>query len=312
MRKFIDFLLFLLFKLVKGLLLLLPRKFCLVLGRWLGLLFYLLDKRRRRIAFSNLSLALGAENSQKSLKSIARGSFSHFGEIMLDLIKISTLKDYKKERLISVEGAEHIKSALLDKNGVLLYTAHFGNWEIAPYFITRLGRLKVMARPLDNIFLEKELLKMRLNQGEDVIYKRKAAREVLRALGENSMVAILIDQNVVDREAVFVDFFGKAAATTPGLATFHLRTKAPIIPVFSIPMPGHTFHITIHPPVEVSLSGNQKQDVLKITQICTKIIENQIRSHPKLWLWFHNRWKTRPDSETRSARRNQESTHPSV
>ena len=141
--------------------------------------------------------------------------------------------------------------------------------------------------------------------GEEVIYKRKAAREVLRTLRENSMVAILIDQNVVDREAVFVDFFGKAAATTPGLATFHLRTQAPIIPVFSIPATGHTFQIKILPPVEISLSGDQRQDVLKITQICTKIIENQIRSNPKLWLWFHNRWKTRPESETRSASRNE-------
>jgi len=299
MKKLVDFLLLLLFKLIQGLFFLFPRKFCLALGRLLGFFFYLIDKRHRHIAHSNLFMALGKNHSVKSLKSIARSSFSHFGEVMLDLIKFSTLKEHKKSRLIEVEGAEHIQNALQEKKGALLFSAHFGNWEIAPYFVSRLGNLKVMARPLDNVFLEKELLQMRLDLGEEVIYKQKAAREVLRALNENSMVAILIDQNVLESEAVFVDFFGKAAATTPGLATFHLRTQAPIIPVFSTPTSAHTFHIKILPPVKVSLSGIHKQDVLKITQICTKIIENQIRDNPKYWLWFHNRWKTRPESETR-------------
>jgi KDO2-lipid IV(A) lauroyltransferase len=305
MKKSVDFFLFLLFKLIQGLFFLFPRKFCLALGRWLGFFFYFLDKSHRHIAHSNLSIALGKNHSPKSLKSIARSSFSHFGEVMLDLIKFSTLKEHKKSQLIAVEGAEHIQNALLGKKGALLFSAHFGNWEIAPYFVSRLGNLKVMARPLDNIFLEKELLRMRLDLGEEVIYKHKAAREILRALRENSMVAILIDQNVLDSEAVFVDFFGKAAATTPGLATFHLRTKAPIIPVFSTPTSAHTFNIKILPPVKISLSGEHQQDVLKLTQICTKIIENQIRDHPKYWLWFHNRWKTRPESETRSANRDQ-------
>ncbi len=305
MKKSVDFLIFLLFKLIQALFFLLPRKFCLALGRWLGFLFYVCDNRHRHIALSNLSISLGKNHSLKSLKSLARGSFSHFGEVMLDLIKFSTLKEHKKSRLIDVEGAEHIQNALLEKKGVLLFSAHFGNWEIAPYFVSRLGALKVMARPLDNVFLEKELLKMRSDLGEKVIYKHKAAREVFRALRMNAMVAILIDQNVLDSEAVFVDFFGKLAGTTPSLATFHLRAQAPIIPVFSTPTPTHTFHIKILPPVKISPSGDLEQDILKITQICTRIIENQIRDKPIFWLWFHNRWKTRPESETQSANRNQ-------
>ncbi len=303
MKKSVDYLIFLLFKLIQGIIFLLPRRFCLALGRLLGFFFYVCDRRHRHIALSNLSLSLGNDHSLKSLKSLARGSFSHFGEVILDLIKFSTLKEHKKALLIDVDGAEYIQNALLEKKGALLFTAHFGNWEIAPYYVSQLGALKVMARPLDNVFLEKELLKMRLDLGEDVIYKHKAAREVLRALRKNAMVAILIDQNVLDSEAVFVDFFAKAAGTTPSLATFHLRTQAPIIPVFSTPTSTHTFHIKILPPVKIPLSGDREQDVLKITQICTKIIENQIRDKPIFWLWFHNRWKTRPVSETQSAHR---------
>jgi KDO2-lipid IV(A) lauroyltransferase len=301
MKIFVDFLLFVLFKLIKVLFSLFPRRFCLSLGRKMGFLFYLCDKKHRHIAISNLSSALGKNLSPQSLKSIAKKSFSHFGEVLVDFIKFSTLTEHKKSQLIDIEGEEHIQNALQEKKGVLLFTGHFGNWEIAPYVVSRLGALKVMARPLDNVYLEKELLQMRLGLGEEVIYKHKAAREVLRALRENAMVAILIDQNVLESEAVFVDFFEKEAATTPGLATFHLRTQAPIIPVFSIPTSKHTFFIKILPPIRISLSGDYNQDVLKITQICTKIIEDQIRDNPKYWLWFHNRWKTRPESETQSA-----------
>jgi len=169
MKKSVDYLIFLLFKLIQGIIFLLPRRFCLALGRLLGFFFYVCDRRHRHIALSNLSLSLGNDHSLKSLKSLARGSFSHFGEVILDLIKFSTLKEHKKALLIDVDGAEYIQNALLEKKGALLFTAHFGNWEIAPYYVSQLGALKVMARPLDNVFLEKELLKMRLDLGEDVI-----------------------------------------------------------------------------------------------------------------------------------------------
>jgi KDO2-lipid IV(A) lauroyltransferase len=297
MKKQSDFALYLLFKLIRGLFFLLPRRLCLFLGRMLGFFFFLIDTRHRNIALSNLKMALGDKQGRQSSKSLAHGSFLHFGEFIMDLIKFSTLREKRKSRLISVEGTENLKAALQKQKGVLLFTGHFGNWEIAPFLISRIHTLKVIARRLDNPFLERMLLKLRTDQGEEVIYKHKAARDVLRALKEKAMVAILIDQNVLRDEAVFVDFFGKQAATTPSLATFHLRTLAPIVPVFCSPQPDHTYQIKILPAVDTHLSGDHKQDVLKITQICTKIIEAQIRDNPEFWLWFHNRWKTRPDPE---------------
>jgi KDO2-lipid IV(A) lauroyltransferase len=107
----------------------------------------------------------------------------------------------------------------------------------------------------------------------------------------------LIDQNVLRQQAVFVDFFGKKAATTPSLASFSLRTKAPLIPIFCYPTSSHAYHLKIFSPLSTTLGGNYHQEVLKITQICTKIIETQIRKNPDYWFWFHNRWKTRPEEE---------------
>ncbi|MCK4496432.1 MAG: hypothetical protein KAU91_08790, partial [Candidatus Aminicenantes bacterium] len=78
------------------------------------------------------------------------------------------------------------------------------------------------------------------------------------------------------------------------LATFFLRTKAPLLPIFCYPSSSHTYNIKILKPLEIVLKGDYNQDVLKITQLCTKIIECQIRKNPIYWFWFHNRWKTRP------------------
>jgi len=300
MKRIIDLSIFVLFFCLKTLFSILPRPLCLVLGRLMGFLFYLFDSKHRKIALQNLAIAFQDEKSPAERAEVARGSFKHFGEVIMDLIKFSTLPEKKRRRLVKVEGEEHIQIALKQKKGALLFTGHYGNWEIAPHFVARLGELKVIARPLDNIHMEKELLKMRKGLGEDVIDKKNAARGVLKALHGNSMVAILIDQNVLQDEAVFVDFFGKAAATTPALAVFHIRTGSPLIPVFSYPTPDGTYHIKIFPPLQVQLSDRFKDDILKITQRCTKMIEDQIRRNPFFWLWFHNRWKTRPEEQTGS------------
>jgi KDO2-lipid IV(A) lauroyltransferase len=112
------------------------------------------------------------------------------------------------------------------------------------------------------------------------------------------MVAILIDQNVLRSEGVFVEFFGKPASTTPSLAMFHLRTGAPLLPVFCYPSSRNTYSIEVGGPVETAKTGDTNQDVLKITQLCTKIIESQIRKNPDFWFWFHRRWKSRPEPES--------------
>ena len=288
---------FLLFQITKAPLSILSRKLCLSLGQTLGLTFYYLDKRHRQIALSNLKIAFGKELSASELKKIARNSFMHFGKTFMDIIKLPHLGEEKRNALINVEGEENLHKALREKKGALLFSAHYGSWEIAPFFLSKKGKLSVIARPLDNKLLEKELLKLRTRQGSHVIYKHQAAKKILQSLRGKDMVAFLIDQNVLRQQAVFVDFFGKKAATTPSLAAFFLRTKSPLIPVFCYPTSSHAYHLKIFSPLSITLGGNYNQEVLKITQICTKIIEIQIRKNPDYWFWFHNRWKTRPEEE---------------
>jgi KDO2-lipid IV(A) lauroyltransferase len=282
------------FKALRGLLHVLPRPFCLALGRGLGLLAYGLDTRHRRLAKDNLRTAFGRGLADRERDRIARASFCHFGATLFDIFKLAGQGPGEVAKRVSVEGVEHLEAALREGRGVLLFTAHFGNWEVGSVPISRLGRLNVVARALDNALLEKELAGVRIELGAEVIYKGRASRPILQALRRNEIVAILIDQNVLRSQAVFVDFFGKAAATTPSLAAFHLRTRAPILPVFCTPAPPRGYRLKIHPPVRIRPEGVFDRDVLKITRTCTKIIEGEIRERPDLWLWFHNRWKSRP------------------
>ncbi|MBN2244954.1 MAG: lysophospholipid acyltransferase family protein [Candidatus Aminicenantes bacterium] len=272
----------------------LPRCLWSFKGRTLGLLFYFLDKNHRQIAYKNLSLAFGGTKPAKELKKISRSSFKHYGEFLFSLSTFSAVHSPNRLGSLTVEGENHLDDALKQKRGALLISAHYGSWEMAPSFLSLKAPVNVIVRPLDNPAMEKRIREIRRGIGAKVIPKANASKHILRALSENEMVAILMDQNVLRSQAVFVDFFGKKAATTPGPAIFHLRTGAPLVPVFCYPIKQSKYCIKIEKPLIFTSEGNVEKDILKITQACTKIIENQIKKEPRFWLWFHDRWRTRP------------------
>jgi KDO2-lipid IV(A) lauroyltransferase len=296
--KFMVFIEYTLFLFSSFLACLLPRRTCLWAGQALGDLAFLFDGKHRQLALSNLEKALGREKDPRERRRIARDSFRHFGRIIADALKWTSLKEGRRSRLLRVEGADHLQQALEGGRGAIIFSAHFGNWEVAVQAVARFGPLNVVARPLDNPLIEARLIEFRRRLGAKVISKFQAAKPILQALRRNEIVAILIDQNVQRKEAIFVDFFGLAAATTPGLASFHLRSRSPLIPVFCHPAPQSSYLVRIGPSLLYEPSEETSRDVLKITQASTKMIESEIRREPGLWFWFHNRWKTRPETET--------------
>jgi KDO2-lipid IV(A) lauroyltransferase len=155
-------------------------------------------------------------------------------------------------------------------------------------------------RPLDNPLLEKELSRRRTRFGNRPIAKRQAARDILSALRRGETVAILVDQNVLAREAVFVPFFGRLAATTPALALFQLKTDASVVPVFTWPEGGGRYRLEFEKPIEAAefRNGAEREGaVLKATARYMEVTESAIRRAPAAWLWVHNRWRTRPEGD---------------
>ncbi|MCX6567095.1 MAG: lysophospholipid acyltransferase family protein [Candidatus Aminicenantes bacterium] len=286
-----------LYKIFASLIAALPREVALASGRVIGSLVYYLDGKHRTIALANLARAMGRSLSADERRRTARRSFANFVQSIFDVLKTAAWSQTRLMTIIDVRGGEYLEKAAAGGRGVLLFTAHYGNWEMVVPPVARRIPFHVIARSLDNPLVDRDLEKARIRKGATVVNKFGAGRPILRALIRKSAVGILIDQNVLRREAVFVDFFGSPAATTPALAVFHIRTGATILPMFCEPAPGNRYLMRFGPPVEVPISGDETADVLKITGICTKMIEETIRRNPAFWLWVHKRWQSRPSNE---------------
>lgn len=281
---------------------LLPRRVGCAGGRLLGLSFYQLSGRHRRMALHNLEVALGGEKAAADLRRIARAAFAHMGQLITDSAYFSRILRMPTDRLAVYEGVEHLRDAAAAGRGMLVFSGHFGHWELIALLQHRLGYpMAMVASPLENPLFNRLLVNLREQCGNRVISKRNAARAILRTLRDGQAVAILIDQNVRGEGGIFVDFFGVPASTTPALATLSLKSGAPIVPVFSYPMVDGRLLIRYRQPIRPARSGALPDDIHSLTSLCTRLLEDEIRARPELWLWMHNRWRTRPPSETVAA-----------
>ncbi len=263
------------------------------LGEVFGLAFYFVDRVHRRIALANLQAAFPMKSAAEC-RIIARAMFQHFGRLLLELLKFSSLSRERQLALVDLEGEERVRLALAQGKGILFCTGHFGFWEQqALAHALKFEPMAVMARPLDNPKLHNLLEGIRTSNGNEVVYRRGAVRKALRLLAEGKGVGILIDQHMTSADAIYVDFFGRPAATTSTLAALAIRTGAPVIPLFAFPARGGRYRMIYEHPVEPP-PHDSEDPVRDFTQRCTDVLEMHVRRHPELWLWMHRRWREAP------------------
>jgi KDO2-lipid IV(A) lauroyltransferase len=280
---------------VIGLVRLLPMRGVLALGTALGRAFYLFDGPHRRLALGNLEAAFPVRTLRER-RAIGRSMFEHFGRLLAVLLKFSTIPRGRMLDYVEFHGEDRVVHAHTHGRGVLLFTGHFGYWEInALVHALAIRPIAVLARPLDNPLLHQLLESVRTATGNSVIYRRGALRRVLRALAANQAVALLIDQHINSADAIYVDFFNRPAATTSALAALALRTGAPVVPVFALPLPRGRFRMVYEHAVEPPASDDPEA-IRDFTQRCTDVLEMYVRRYPELWLWMHRRWR---DVETK-------------
>jgi KDO2-lipid IV(A) lauroyltransferase len=104
---------------------------------------------------------------------------------------------------------------------------------------------------------------------------------------------VLIDQHIMSRDAIYVDFFERPASTTSAVAALALRTGAPVVPVFALPLGGGRYRMIYEHPVEPP-APDSPNAIQEFTQRCTDVLEMYVRRHPELWLWMHRRWRDDP------------------
>ncbi|HEX2254318.1 MAG TPA: lysophospholipid acyltransferase family protein [Thermoanaerobaculia bacterium] len=272
---------------------LLPHAVARRLGRGLGAVGWVLDRRHRRIALDNLALAL-PELPAGERRRVARACFHHFGAALTDTLSVTRFDLVELCRRTTIEGWHHVQAAqaAAAPRGFFVATAHFGLWEVAAHALgIYAGPTWVVGRPLDNPHLDRELTRVRSRFGNRLLPKRGALRGILRAIEAGEVVALLTDQRVQPREAIDVPFFGVPAWTTPILARLSLRLQVPVVPGFGYPEPGGRYRFVVHPPVLPPVVEESDEAVAALTLRYHRVMEDVIRRDPELWLWLHRRWK---------------------
>lgn len=272
----------------------LPMRAGLWAGRRMGDLAWALLRRRRSLALENLTRVFGREHSGAELARLGRRSFQHLGMNLVEACVFFFRPPSVLLSRVELRGTERLSAAAAQGRGILLLTAHFGNWELLAASHALYGRpLSVVMRPLDAPLVDRLVARFRQKSGAELIAKRRGLRDVLEALRRGRMVGVLLDQNASRSEGVFAPFFGIPASTSKGLAVISLRTRAPVVPVFIRRGPGGRHSVEVDPPVALPEDG----DVVAYTAAFNRAIETAIRRSPEQWLWLHNRWKTRPVPE---------------
>ncbi|MDA1093247.1 MAG: lysophospholipid acyltransferase family protein [Acidobacteria bacterium] len=257
-------------------------------------LFHRLDRRRREIALANVKAAFPAR-SDAACRSIVEGAFRHLGRHVFDLLRFDAMTPEQMLARVEFEGEDRMREARARGRGVVYFCGHFGFWEMQiMVHAVRHDPILMVARTLDNPYLETMIERLRTRVGTRVIGREGAVRRLVRGLRHGESVGMLIDQHLQDRSAVTIDFFGRPASTTSAIAKLALKTGASVLPVFALPLPGGRYRLVYEEPVDAP-DPTDPEAVRILTQRCTDVLEGYVRRYPELWLWMHRRWRVDSD-----------------
>lgn len=276
----------------------LPRGLAVGLARAVAYLTYLLVPRLRRIGDLNLQMAF-PEMSAPERSRLLRQSMLNVGRHIGEFIRVSRITPEELRRDMGCEGLEHIEAARALGRGVIIFSAHLGGWEMMNFAMSAFGDpFDFVVRRTENQAVERLIDTTRTRLGNRSIDKRSAARAMLSTLRAGKLLAVLVDINVVRDKGIFVNFFGVPACTTFIAAKLSLRTAAPLVPVF-VPWDEATqrYVLRIQEPLSIERCGDEDEDVRRLTEQFTKVVEDEIRRYPDQWLWIHKRWRTQPKGQ---------------
>jgi len=302
-KKIRYFLEYILFRLILFPIQILSLNGICILGRLLGNAFYHTSPKRRKIARINLDIAFGDTKTTEEKNRITKQSMIYMVMIALQCLWVTR---NTKQRVFQLfpsdpEGMEYFNSCMKRGKGAFFLMAHYGNWELLGVYMgyKKFSQVSAIARKLDNPYLENFIIKLRTISGGGVIPKEGSPLKVVRAMKKNSCVGVMMDQNG-GIGGLFVDFFGKKAATPRSLALLSYSTGAGVIPFIPYPTEKGTYQAVLLPEIKLEKTGDKDADIFRWTEEYQKALEKIIRERPEPWMWFHRRWKTRPPEEGRN------------
>jgi Kdo2-lipid IVA lauroyltransferase/acyltransferase len=265
------------------------------LQRWLahavGSLAFALGIRRR-LTLDQLAWAFPSWSAAER-RAVARRTFQNMARAALEAAVATQHSQAELAALVPAEDGRALEQALAEGRGLLIVTAHFTSWELVGEAVTRRGiPLNSVVRPLKGAF-NAEIVEGRLRSGMKLLPQRNALRATLAALRRNEAVAVLLDQAVGGKHALFVPFFGRPAATTALVSLAAMHSGAPVL-VSVGTRAAEGFRLRVEGPFPVPSTGDRMRDAWTHTARLTAALEGFIRDSPDQWLWLHRRWKVAP------------------
>ena len=292
MKNTVHLLAYILLRAICGVLMLLPLGFSYGLARFLGNSACHVLRYRRQVVLKNLRIAFGVEMGESQLEKIAAESYRQIAMSFIELLIAPKLYT-QIQHILEPKHFSLIQRLLQDGKGLITVSGHLGNWELqgAAAATAMSAPFTVAAVQQSNPYIDRFITRRRNEMGMQVAGTKAAMKLLLKALKNKQAIGLVADQNA-GRDAVFVDFFGKIAATQPGPAQLALKFKAPVLVGAAIRTGPGQFRILAR-QVEIK----EDDTVESLTQRHVKVLEDFIRRHPEQYFWLHRRWKTRPPGE---------------
>jgi KDO2-lipid IV(A) lauroyltransferase len=260
----------------------------------LGLLWFTIDKRHRNVVLENVNKAYPGKFTPPQLEVFAKKIFKNLAGVFFEIIWFQKLSNDQLKQYIDVKGLEHLAKSHEKGRGVIVLTCHMGNFELLTTTLLDTDYSGFCTyRKLDFEPLDKWIHKTRERYGVKMIPLKGASKKIIGILRQQGVVATLLDQNMDWYNGVWVDFFNRPACTHTGLATLAMKTRAPVVPLFSRKT-GENYVLEFLPEVPVQVTRDRIKDIEINTQNFTRAIELMVRQCPEQYFWVHNRWKTKP------------------
>ncbi len=262
------------------------------LGNKLGAILFFIDVPHRRIVRRNLKFAY----PEWTLKHVKQVSKEVFQNITTTVIEMWQMYFFSKGDMLDkarYSGEEHFKRAYNENRGVIIISAHMGNWEMIPMISPQVLKkpISVVVRKLRFEPVEKRITSIRTRFGSKMVNMKDAMPELIKALRCGEVLGLMVDQDLRSSISVKVDFFQHSVAATHAAALLALRCKAPVVPMFCNRAKNGRLKVRLEPALELQRTNDLRADIQVNTQMITGAIEKAVRSNPGQWLWAHKRWK---------------------
>jgi KDO2-lipid IV(A) lauroyltransferase len=292
----IDYLSYILFRLLGPLIRIFTADIALSLGRMLGSLLYCLDFKHKAIAYSNIKRALGSEFSPAQARRITKNFYRALGENLIEIFFIPRINKEYVNKYISIEGRDHINQGFKRGKGVILLGLHLGSWELSNVICANLGfSLSLLVRDQRHPRLNQLLNTYRQQKGCKVIQRQNQIRQLIWALKNNEAIGITVDQG--GKTGTGVEFFGKEASMASGAVRMALKYDATLMPAVSARINGAYLKIYIEPPFILKKMPDKKREIQENLQQLTRIFERYILKYPEQYLWTYKIWKYTKEKE---------------